>query len=98
MRRPARMPRCDGSLRMMSLRPPPRPDRDTAAVYAGFRLVGIVNGWQFTRNGVEEAIMKIWMGMAVVASALAFSAPAAVAGTSTAPRMKAVATSGATDV
>jgi hypothetical protein len=60
--------------------------------------VGIVQGWQFTRNGVEESIMKVWLGMALVASALAFSAPAAVAGTSTAPRMKAVATSGATDL
>ena len=42
--------------------------------------------------------MKIWLGMALVASALAFSAPAAIAGTNTATRMKAVAASGATDV
>ena len=42
--------------------------------------------------------MNIWMGVALVASALAFSAPAAVAGTSTAPGAKAAATSGATDL
>jgi hypothetical protein len=59
--------------------------------------VGIVNGWQFVCGSAEEAIMNIWMGVALVASALAFSAPAAVAGTSTAPGAKAAATSGATD-
>jgi hypothetical protein len=47
---------------------------------------------------VEEAIMKVWMSVALVASAVAFSGPAAVAGTSTAPRAKAAATTGATDL
>ena len=42
--------------------------------------------------------MKIWIVATLVVAALAFSAPAAVAGTNTAPRTKAVATSTATDV
>ena len=42
--------------------------------------------------------MKTWIGVALVAAALAFSGPAAVAGTSAAPRAKAAATSGATDL
>ena len=42
--------------------------------------------------------MKIWMGVVLVAAASTFSAPAAVAGNSTAPRVKAAATSGATDL
>jgi hypothetical protein len=58
----------------------------------------MVRGWQFMRDGVEEAIMNIRMGVALVASALAFSGPVAVAGTSTTPRAKAAATSGATDL
>ena len=58
----------------------------------------MVRGWQFMRDGVEEVIMNIWMGVALVASALAFSGPVAVAGTSTTPGAKAAATSGATDL
>jgi hypothetical protein len=58
----------------------------------------MVRRWQFMRHGAEEAIMNIWMGVALVASALAFSGPVAVAGTSTTPRAKAAATSGATDL
>jgi hypothetical protein len=58
----------------------------------------MVRGWQFMRDGVEEAIMNIWMGVALVASALAFSGPAAAAGTNTAPRAKATATSDAADL
>ncbi len=42
--------------------------------------------------------MKIWIGAALVVAALAFSGPATAAETSTAPRAKAAATSGATDV
>ena len=42
--------------------------------------------------------MNIWMGAALVASALAFSGQVAVARTSATPRVKAAATSGATDL
>jgi len=42
--------------------------------------------------------MKIRIGVAFVVAALAFSAPAAIAETSTAPQAKAATTSGATDV
>jgi hypothetical protein len=42
--------------------------------------------------------MKIWMGTTVVATALAFSAPAAIAGTKPAPQAKATSTSDATDL
>jgi len=42
--------------------------------------------------------MNIWMGVALVASALAFSGPAAAAGTNATPRAKATATSGAADL
>ena len=58
----------------------------------------MVGGWQFMSDGVEEAIMNISMGVALLASALAFSGPAAAAGTSTTPRAKAAATSDATDL
>jgi len=64
-------------------------DRDTAIVYAGFRLVGIVNGWQFVRGSAEEAVMKAWIGVAFVAAALALGAPAAIAETRGAPQAKA---------
>jgi hypothetical protein len=60
--------------------------------------VGIVNGWQFVCGSAEEAVMKVWIGVVVVAVALAFSAPVAVAGTSTTPWAKVAATSGATDL
>ena len=42
--------------------------------------------------------MKIWMGVALVAAALTFGAPAAVAETRTAPQARAAAISGATDL
>jgi hypothetical protein len=60
--------------------------------------VGIVNGWQFVCRSAEEAVMKAWIGVALVASALAFSGPVAVAETSTTPRAKPAATSDATDL
>ena len=41
--------------------------------------------------------MKIWIGVALVAAAQAFSAPAAVAASETAPQSKAAVTSSATD-
>ena len=50
------------------------------------------------RDGVEEAIVNIWIGVTLVASALAFSGPAAAAGTNATPRAKATATSGAADL
>jgi hypothetical protein len=42
--------------------------------------------------------MKIWIGVALVAAAQAFSAPAAIAGSETAPRSKATIASSATDL
>jgi hypothetical protein len=75
-----------------------RPDRDTKTVYAGFPLVGMVRGWQFADSGVEEGVMKGWIGVAFVAAALAFDVPQAVAETGAAPRAKAAVTSGATDL
>src|SRR5690348_12024239 len=56
-------------------------DRDTSAVYDGFYLVGIVCGWQFVRGSEEEAVMKAWIGVSLVAAALAFASPAAFAET-----------------
>jgi hypothetical protein len=58
----------------------------------------MVRGWQFADSSVEEGVMKVRIGLAFVAAALAFGAPQAVAGTSTAPRAKAAVISGATDL
>jgi hypothetical protein len=66
-------------------------DRDTSAVYDGFYLVGIVCGWQFVRGGEEEAVMKAWIGVSLVAAALAFASPAAFAETKAAPKAKTAA-------
>ena len=62
----------------------------------GFHLVGIVNGWQFVCGSAEEMVMQAWIGVALIAVALAVASPAALAETRLAPVAK-VATSDATD-
>jgi hypothetical protein len=58
----------------------------------------MVRDWQFVDSGVEEGVMKGWIGVAFVGAALALGVPQAVAETGAAPRAKAAVTSGATDL
>jgi hypothetical protein len=58
----------------------------------------MLRGWQFTGGGVEGAVVKIWLDVAFVVAALAFSAPAAAAETGATQQAKAAATSGTADL